>query len=161
MSERPIGYWVKLLDRLLEGSFDTLLGGTGLVRRHWQLLNVLGDGPVSRAEIDRALAPFHPEAASGDRSGPLDDQSAAGIPAALDELARRGWARMQPDGRWARTPAGDQATAALREQVTTHRRRVTEGVSPDAYQTTLATLARMCANLDPAGSASGGPTRIR
>lgn len=169
MSERPIGYWVKLLDRLIEGSFDVLLGDTGLGRRHWQLLNVLGDGPASRAEIDRALAPFRPEPTPGDRTGPLHDrpvagpggdQPATGISTALDELVRRGWARAEPDDRWTRTPAGDQATAALRERVAAHRRQITDGVSPEAYRTTLATLTRMCTNLDPAGSVVGRPDRV-
>lgn len=152
MSERPIGYWVKLLDRLIEESFDTVLGDTGLGRRHWQLLNVLGNGPVSRAEIDRALAPFRAEGTRQGHTAPSDEQPDSGITAALDDLNRRGWARTAPDDRWTLTPAGTAAAAGLRERVAAQRQRISDGISAEAYQTTLATLARMCANLDPAAA---------
>lgn len=153
MDERPIGYWVKLLDRLIEESFEELLGGTGLGRRHWQLLNVIGDGPVSRAEIDRALAPFRAAGSPKDHTGPGDAQPDAGITEALDDLTRRGWARTTPEDRWTLTPAGTAAAEGLREQVVAQRRRIADGISEEAYRTTVTTLARMCANLDPATAA--------
>lgn len=165
MRERPIGYWVKLLDRLIDESFDSVLGDTGLGRRHWQLLNVVGAEPTSRADIDRALAPFRAERTRRDRPGayrdrtdPRDDQPDVGITAALDDLHRLGWARATPDGRWALTAAGTAAAETLRERVIAQRRRIADGVSPEAYQTTLATLTRMCANLDPA--AADRPTHM-
>ena len=55
---RPIGYWLKHLDRLIEGNFERTLASEGLTRRHWQALNTLRTRPSTRAEIAAALAPF-------------------------------------------------------------------------------------------------------
>lgn len=55
---RPIGYWLKHLDRLIEGNFERTLASDGLTRRHWQVLNTLSTGSRTEAEIVDALAPF-------------------------------------------------------------------------------------------------------
>ena len=39
--DRPIGYWLKKLDRLIDNHFDLQLSNAGLTRRQWQLLNLL------------------------------------------------------------------------------------------------------------------------
>ena len=44
---RPIGYWLKHLDRLIEATFDRTLADVGLGRRHWQTLNTLAGGPAT------------------------------------------------------------------------------------------------------------------
>lgn len=36
---RPIGYWRKLVDRLIDEISEGLLHEQQLARRHWQLLN--------------------------------------------------------------------------------------------------------------------------
>lgn len=43
MSEdrRPIGYWLKHLDGLIEAAFSRTLAGQGVTRRHWQALKIL------------------------------------------------------------------------------------------------------------------------
>jgi hypothetical protein len=43
MSEdrRPIGYWLKHLDGLIEAAFSRTLAGQGVTRRHWQALKTL------------------------------------------------------------------------------------------------------------------------
>jgi hypothetical protein len=64
---RPIGYWLKHVDRLIEGAFDRTLADERLTRRHWQVLNTLQASPASRAEIGKALEPFL-----------VDDSSAVG-----------------------------------------------------------------------------------
>ena len=51
---KPIGWWLKELDRLLEASFEQVLAADGLTRRQWQALNAAA-GPESVAS---ALAPF-------------------------------------------------------------------------------------------------------
>ena len=38
-SERPIGHWLKKLDRLIDAQFERQLGEAGLSRRQWQLRN--------------------------------------------------------------------------------------------------------------------------
>jgi DNA-binding MarR family transcriptional regulator len=142
---RPIGFWLKLVDRLLDEGFDRLLGDRDLTRRHWQALTALQDGPATVAELDTRLAPF------------LDDQAPSTRPV-LDDLAARGWATWSAGDRAASTPAGSAAHAGLLAEVSAQRRQVTEGVSAEEYQGTVAVLARMAANLgwvDP----GGGPRR--
>jgi DNA-binding MarR family transcriptional regulator len=131
---RPIGFWLKLVDRLLDEGFDRLLGDQGLTRRHWQTLTALQDGPTTVEELDTRLAPF------------LDDQEPSTRPV-LDDLAARGWVAWAADGRAAPTEAGAAAQADLLAQVSAHRRRVTEGVTADEYRTTVAVLRRIAANL--------------
>ena len=53
---RPIGFWLKLVDRLLDKRLDETLGD--LTRRHWQVLNVLQQGAVDQAGIDARVRPF-------------------------------------------------------------------------------------------------------
>jgi hypothetical protein len=131
---RPIGFWLKLVDRLLDEGFDRLLGDRGLTRRHWQALTALQDGPATVGDLDTRLAPF------------LDDQEPSTRPV-LDDLAALGWATWSAGDRAATTPAGTAAHAGLLAEVSAQRRRVTEGVSADEYQGTVTVLARMAANL--------------
>ena len=141
---RPIGFWLKLVDRLLDEGFDRLLGGSGLTRRHWQALTALQAGAATVQELDASLAPF------------LDDQEPTTRPV-LDELAARGWATWTEGGQAATTPDGRAAHDELLAEVAAQRRRVADGVSPEEYRATVAVLQRMAANLgwsDP-GDASG------
>jgi hypothetical protein len=41
---RPIGYWLKHLDALIEEAFERCFDGTDITRRHWQLLNAGRNG---------------------------------------------------------------------------------------------------------------------
>ena len=41
---KPIGYWLKELDQLIEGTLDRALADEGVTRRDWQLLNALEPG---------------------------------------------------------------------------------------------------------------------
>jgi hypothetical protein len=78
-SQRPIGYWLKELDRLIDKHFDLQLGNAGLSRRQWQLLNLLEDHPRSIPELQAELEPFLQDAGD-DLSDPLSG------------LVTRGWA---------------------------------------------------------------------
>ena len=45
---KPIGWWLKELDRLLESSFEQVLAADGLTRRQWQALNAAaGPEPIA------------------------------------------------------------------------------------------------------------------
>ena len=39
--DKPIGFWLKELDRLIDKHFEMQLSDAGLSRRQWQLLNCL------------------------------------------------------------------------------------------------------------------------
>ncbi|WP_035859544.1 MarR family winged helix-turn-helix transcriptional regulator [Cryptosporangium arvum] len=128
--DRPIGYWVKNLDNVLEGSLDRTLASRGVGRRHWQTLNLLADAPRTVAEATAELAPF---------LGPGEMLSV------LAELERLGW--VEGGDRFVLTAEGQAALESLRTEVTQMRQRATEGLSEDDYRTTVATLRRMAENL--------------
>ena len=55
---RPIGFWLKLVDRLIDEQFASTLEEHGVTRRQWQLLNVLSQGDATVEQLDAAVAPF-------------------------------------------------------------------------------------------------------
>src|SRR6266496_4347010 len=55
---RPIGFWLKLVDGLIDAGFDALLGEQQFTRRHWQVLNLLSQKAATVAQIDAKLTPF-------------------------------------------------------------------------------------------------------
>jgi DNA-binding MarR family transcriptional regulator len=122
---KPIGWWLKEVDRLLEASFEQVLAADGLNRRQWQALNAAA-GPDS---IATALAPF----LTGDP---------AELAAVTDPLVARGWL----DGERL-TDEGRAALTALTEKVQLQRRRVTAGVSDEEYVATIGVLRQMAQNL--------------
>jgi hypothetical protein len=118
--DKPIGYWLKHLDTLLENAMSRALTDHGTSRREWQVLNAAADD-----QFAGALAPFD------------------GVDEAVAALTARGWLA---DGRL--TEDGRAAHAAVSERVTGFRRQVVEGVSPEEYRATVGVLTRMAANLD-------------
>ena len=143
---RPIGWWVKRLDELLEQAVDTALAGDGLTRPHWQVLHALGPGGASEADLHAALAPF---------DGPVD------VRAVLAELAERGWVTRTPAGRLAHTAAGRAADGRLLDRIGHVRRQVTDGLTAEEYQRTVAALTRMVRNVERALPDRPAPQPVR
>jgi DNA-binding MarR family transcriptional regulator len=133
-SERPIGYWLKQLDRLIDEKFERQLGEAGLSRRQWQMLNLLEDGPRSVPEMQSELEPFLQEAP--------DD-----LTSALSGLVTRGWADSQ-DNIVNLTATGQAQFELIKARGAEVRQALTTGISVEEYQTTIDTLARMAANLE-------------
>jgi DNA-binding MarR family transcriptional regulator len=131
---KPVGYWVKHLDALLEKAFDHALANKGVRRRHWQVLNALRAGPVTRAEITEALLPFW-VAASVTQTDVVDD------------LVRRGWAQIEGET-YRLTPDGEIAHQAIERDVVALRAQIAEGFSQREFNGVLDALARMAANLE-------------
>lgn len=125
---KPIGYWLKEVDRLIEAGFDDTLATEELTRRHWQVLNVLAERPRGTGELDQALLPF------------------GGIQDAAGGLLERGWIVCRNDA-FELTTAGELALERIGAHVQVLRARVAEGIGPDAYETTVRTLRRMAGNL--------------
>ncbi len=67
---KPIGYWLKHLDNLLERQFDATLADLDIGRRHWQLLNTLSRGPASREELTPRARPLLAGGCDGAGGGP-------------------------------------------------------------------------------------------
>jgi hypothetical protein len=143
MPERkPIGYWLKELDRRIEGTLDRTLADEGVTRRDWQVLNALDTTPAERHAVVDALRPFWGEGATDP-----DD--------VLEALVARGWALRDADRRYALSPEGDATRSTLLERVKELRMAIADGVTPDDYQTTIATLERMAKNLTALDAAPG------
>lgn len=132
--ERPIGYWLKHVDGLIEAGFLRSLASEGLTRRGWQVLNVLADG----GDIEESLRPFWTAGESG-------------IEEVLADLAARGWVSdVEP---YQLTDVGWAAHAQISQTVRTARQAITAGISDDEYRQTVDVLRRMSENLQsPAGA---------
>ncbi len=129
-AQRPIGWWVKRLDALLEQAVDAAVAGAELTRRHWQVLHSLADGAGSERDLRSTLADF-----PGD------------VGAVVTDLVGRGWVQRSADDGLALTAegrAGHDRVAAAVGQV---RRHVTDGLSPEEYESTLRVLSRMVENV--------------
>ena len=142
---RPLGFWVKLVDSLLEESLDAdAEEWGGLSRRHWQVLSVIRDGASSTVQVDAVLAPFvHAPGGTGTTSLLVDD------------LRHRGWVSGQehlegaPDdvGSLGVTVAGEAAYAELQSVIARRRDLVSKGIAARDYEVTVATLERVARNL--------------
>jgi DNA-binding MarR family transcriptional regulator len=134
---RPIGYWLKLVDRLIDEQFAATLEEHGVTRRQWQLLNVLSREASSVQQLDAAVAPF---LSAGDAGEP---ESSAEH---LTELIDSGWVDATPTG-YELTDRGRSAFERLEAVVAEQRTIVAEGVAPEQYEQTVAVLERMARNL--------------
>lgn len=130
---RPIGYWVKKVDRLLESRLDDVLARHRLTRRHWQVLNTIAQGATTITDIDERLAPF--------RSERLPT-----VAPVVADLRERGMVAGH-DGSLALPPEGRTMFDALLEEVAETRRRTIHGIDDADYLTTIAVLEQMAGNL--------------
>jgi DNA-binding MarR family transcriptional regulator len=134
-SERPIGYWLKKLDRLIDEQFEQQLGEAGLSRRQWQVINLLEGDPRSVPELQSELEPFLQE--------DPDD-----LTDALSGLVTRSWVASQ-DNIVNLTETGQAQLKLIKAKVAELRQASMAGISPEEYQTTIDVLARMASNLEP------------
>jgi DNA-binding MarR family transcriptional regulator len=135
---RPIGYWLKEVDRLIEESFVRLLGEQDLTRRHWQALNTISERPVAAADVDTALAPFE-----------------ATVEPVVDELVARGWVRRDGDV-LTLTADGRVAHRSLSERVGANRAALTDGITAEEYASVVNLLERMANNVSKEGVRQAG-----
>ena len=135
---RPIGYWLKHLDRLIEEAFERTLSADGLARRHWQVLNTLSMGGKTNVDLAVALQPFVG-----------DDATATEIVAR--DLVSRGWVRQLESSELELTETGRSAHAAVLKRVTAIRQLLRRGITDDEYVSVVAVLQRMASNLESAG----------
>ncbi|GAA1212220.1 hypothetical protein [Rhodoglobus aureus] len=152
-TQQPISYWVKLVDRLIDGLFATTLEEHGLTRRQWQLLNVLSKGAAGVERLDIEIAPFLTPAsatvppAQGAHTSSLES---------LTELLESDW--LTTDGvLYDLTDRGRGVVERLTVVIANERKKATAGVTAEQYATTVTVLEAMALNLNPEGAA-GPPT---
>lgn len=122
---RPLGYWLKHIDTLLEDAFERLLAEQGLTRRRWQVLNTLATGPHSPLELAEALLPFE------------------NVETTVQSLTRRGWVT----GAYELTEQGIQAHRVVQAKVLELRAKTREGISDEEFGTLLTLLERVATNV--------------
>lgn len=132
--ERPIGFWLKLVDQLIDETSVTVLDEHGVTRRQWQLLNVIAARPSTFDELTEEVAPF----ISADDDAELGEYIA--------ELVESEWITVF-DERYRMTERGTHAFERLGSVIAQLRSRMSEGVSEEEYDTTVRTLERMARNL--------------
>ena len=81
-----MGFWVKLLDGLLEEHLDAVLAPLGLTRRQWQLLNLLAVAPRSPEAVAEQLGAFLDGPAPGELLAGARDAGLVAV-AARDNVA--------------------------------------------------------------------------
>lgn len=131
--QRPIGFWLTLVDGLINDQFNNIVEEHGVTRRQWQIMNILGENPSTAEVLDEALAPFFGQAPDGSSVEHLD------------ELIESGWV-IADSGTYALTDLGHSSLATLSEVVTRNRDHITEGISAEEYEQTLDVLQRMARN---------------
>ena len=119
---RPLGFWLKLVDRRLSEEMETLFAADGITRRDWRILNLLAGEVRDERLAERLRAKPH----------------------ALHRLVERGWIDGVPPEV---TPAGREARDRLEEHVRTLRERVAGAVPADDFATTLRTLEAVAREL--------------
>lgn len=131
---RPLGFWLKLVDELINRQFEETLGEQGVTRRQWQVLNLLATNSATGTELGEALAPF----LLSDEPDRLTEE--------LGQLRARGWVRQQGEV-LSLTEQGRTSFQHLAETVARSRGVVAEGITADEYEQTLRVLERMARNL--------------
>ena len=135
---RPIGFWLKLVDRLIDEQFASTLEEHGVTRRQWQLLGVLSIEPATVEQLDAAVAPF--------LSAPPGESEPESSVEHLTELIDSAWVDATPTG-YELTERGRVAFDKLAEVVAVNRTAATEGLTPEQYTETLAVLEKVARNL--------------
>jgi hypothetical protein len=148
----PIGYWLKHLHNLIEAHFEAALAESGTTRRDWQLLNLLSQGPRTRAEAEKALAPFW----RGDPAG------LGGVIDGSGGLIARGWVNGdRATGALVLTGKGRAAHAGLAARVGELRELILRDLTLDQYNETVRILSVMAASIEAAlaGRSSASSSR--
>ncbi|CAN5446280.1 hypothetical protein BH09ACT4_BH09ACT4_04750 [soil metagenome] len=133
MAERPLGFWLALVDRLVEERFSTALEEHGVTRTQWRVLGVLASGPASAADLEGALSDMPPDA---------DGISAA---EELSELVDSGW--VVSDGSYTLSDRGSSAYPRLAAGFDELRATLTAGLTDEEQAATAVALERMARNL--------------
>lgn len=121
---RPLGFWLKTVDRLVSREIAAAFDDLDVTRREWRALNLIA-GDVRDDRLTAKLA---------------------ARPHLVDSLVDRGWVA-DDDGEWRVTDDGRAALASLGERVSGIRSRVAGAVPAEDYATTLATLEAIAREL--------------
>jgi DNA-binding MarR family transcriptional regulator len=131
---RPVDFWLRLLDRLINEHFGKALDEHGITRRQWEVMNLLSRGPVSHDELVEALARVHRDV----QPATLTDE--------LSELEDSGWLRRR-EQEYELTELGYTSYRRLEPVLRATDEEIGRGISRDDFATVLEVLERMAMNL--------------
>ena len=131
---RPVDFWLRLLDRLINEHFGKALDEHGITRRQWEVMNLLSRGPAPHDELAEALARFHREVQPAN----LTDE--------LSELEDSGWL-LRRKQEYELTELGQTSYRRLEPVLRATDEEIARGISREDYATTLEVLERMAINL--------------
>ncbi|WP_431710898.1 MarR family winged helix-turn-helix transcriptional regulator [Glutamicibacter uratoxydans] len=132
---RPLGFWLKLVDSLIDKHFAATLEEHGVTRRQWQVLNMLAQRPATEREFIDALAPYF---ASADEPPSVTEH--------LSELVESGWIAHEGEY-YSITDRGQNSLQTLSALVEEIRERCGSDLSAEQYDTTVSSLEQMARNL--------------
>lgn len=131
---RPIGFWLKLVDRLIDEQFQQVLSEHNVTRPQWEILNILSPGPGSLDRLNHELAPFFETVDGG---------------CAVEHIAGlidRGWVDVAFEY-YELTGAGAVKHAELHRIVAKTRTSAIAELDEDDYATTLRSLEKVARTL--------------
>jgi DNA-binding MarR family transcriptional regulator len=131
---RPVDFWLRLLDGLINEHFGKILDEHGVTRRQWEVMNLLSTGSASHDELAEALAPFH----HGLQARTLTDE--------LAELEDSGWL-LRREQVYELTERGRTSYQRLEPVLRATDEEIARGISTEDYATMLDVLERMAINL--------------
>ncbi|GAA2033072.1 hypothetical protein GCM10009819_16430 [Agromyces tropicus] len=123
-SDRPLGFWLKTVDRLIAAEVEAALADLDVTRRDWRRLNLVAGEVRDEHLLTRLDARPHK----------------------LDDLVERGWVAGGP-GDWSLTDAGREALDRLTDRVGRIRARVAGTVTEEDFATTVASLEAIAREL--------------
>ncbi|RXZ71682.1 hypothetical protein [Agromyces albus] len=123
-SPRPLGYWLRVIDRRLDDTMRDLFAAEGISRRDWRRLNLIAGTVSDPRMIDRLAA----------------------RPERIAPLIERGWVTGEPRS-WSLTEAGDAALHSLHGRVSSLRATIADAVSPEDFATTMSSLEAIARQL--------------
>ncbi|MEF9873833.1 MAG: RsbRD N-terminal domain-containing protein [Glutamicibacter sp.] len=134
-AKRPLGYWLKLVDSLIDEQFAATLEEHGVTRRQWQVLNLLEQQPATEAQLDAGLSPFF---ASPDEPQSLREH--------LAELIESGWVTAI-NGEYSITDRGHTSLLKLSELVEKIRTQFGQDLDGSEYDAVVEALEEIARNL--------------
>lgn len=134
IATRPIGFWLKLVDRLIDEQFDRALADFSVSRQQWEILNILSPGPSTLTRLDHELEPF----LTADGAVSSAEQVAA--------LVDRGWVDVAFEY-YELTGSGAVKHAELHRIVAKTRGAAIAELDEEDYAATLRSLERVARTL--------------
>ncbi len=132
--QRPIGFWLKLVDGLITQQFDAIVEEHGVTRRQWQIMNLLAESASTVEQISEDLKPF------------LAEEPHETAAEQIDELIDSGWVGLDGE-HYTLTDQGRASLEKIGEVVKQNRDQISAGIPEEEYEATLDVLQRMARNM--------------